>query len=448
MFEYTEKEAAQVALDASKSAQASPQLKAIDPKGKKLSTMFNGMIAPLIPYAMRGVIWYQGESNGADGMGYRDMTEALLTSWRDRWGGRAFPFYYVQICSFFWYGTDYHLLDIWEAQKACLTIPNTGMAGTSDISQPWTWHPRNKLDVGNRLALWALAKDYPSTQLKAGGKAADLIYCSPMYRSVKFQGNTAIITFDHAGEGLKSLDGKPLTHFMLSGNDKVFHNAEAEIDGDKVILKAKDVDSPVAARCGWVQTSEPNLGNSAGLPVINFRTDDWKHVFSAPRLGTWYANGGEWSMENGVYSQVDDRTHSKLITGIRPWSNYTFEVELRKTGGMGSVKVYYRMGESGFYGFGVDWDGNDEAAIKAWGGGTGLKGVDCGFETGRWYKVKVVAKDNTAKVFIDGKLLIDHTDKEDNAHKSGGVGVGGMKSKAQFRNMRLTDEAGKVLFGD
>jgi sialate O-acetylesterase len=220
MFEYTEKEAAQVALDASKSPQASPQLKAIDPKGKKLSTMFNGMIVPLIPYAMRGVIWYQGESNGADGMGYRDMVEAMLTSWRDRWGGRAFPFYYVQICSFFWYGTDYHLLDMWEAQKACLKIPNTGMVGTSDISQPWTWHPRNKLDVGNRLALWALAKDYPSTELRAGGKAADLIYCGPMYRSVKFQGNKAIIAFDHAGEGLKSLNGKPLTHFMLSGNDK------------------------------------------------------------------------------------------------------------------------------------------------------------------------------------------------------------------------------------
>jgi hypothetical protein len=337
---------------------------------------------------------------------------------------------------------------MWEAQTASLKIPNTGMVGTSDISQPWTWHPRNKLDVGNRLALWALAKDYPSTELRAGGKAADLIYCGPMYRSVKFQGNKAIIAFDHAGEGLKSLDGKPLTHFMLSGDDKVFHNAEAEIDGDNVILKAKDVDSPVAARCGWVQTSEPNLGNSAGLPVINFRTDDWMHVFSAPRLGPWYANGGEWSLENGIYSQVDDRTQSKLITGIRPWSNYTFEVELRKTGGIGSVKVYYRMGENGFYGLGVDWDGNDEAAIKAWGGGTGLKGVDCEFETGRWYQVKVVAKDDTVKVFIDGKLLIDHTDKKDNAHKSGGVGVGGMKSKAQFRNMKLTDEAGKVLFSD
>ena len=436
-FPHTKKEAALAAKE--KPAPAVPPIEKVTVKGRTPSAMFNGMIAPLIPYAMRGVIWYQGESNGLDGMGYRDMTEAMLTSWRNRWGDEAFPFYYVQICTFFWYGTDYHLLDMWEAQTACLKIPHTGMVGTSDISQPWTWHPRNKFDVGNRLALWALAKDY--------GKK-DLVYSGPMKMMVKFKGNTAFVLFEHSAKGLKSLDGKPITGFMLAGKDKVFYNAEAKINGDNiVILTSKEVSTPVAARCGWVQTSESNLGNSAGLPVIPFRTDDWKNVFSAPRLGRWYSNGGTWSVKDGVYSQTDDRTHSKLVSGIRPWKNYTFEVELKKTGGTGSVKVYYRMAEHGFYALGVDWDGSAKAGIKATGGGTQGELVKCEFTSGQWHKVKVVVKDDTAKVFLDGKLVLTHTDKKADAHKAGGVGVGGMKCTAQFRNILLTDESGNVLFG-
>ena len=435
-FPYTKKEAVLAAKN--KPAPAVPPIEKVAVKGRTQSAMFNGMIAPLIPYAMRGVIWYQGESNGLDGMGYRDMTEAMLTSWRNRWGDDPFPFYYVQICTFFWYGTDYHLLDMWEAQTACLKIPNTGMVTTSDISQPWTWHPRNKFDVGNRLALWAMAKDY--------GKK-NIICSGPMYTSVKFAGNKAIVTFDHAAKGLKSLDGKPLTNFMLSGKDKVFYNAEATIDGDTVMVTSKEVPKPVAARCGWVQTSESNLGNSAGLPVMPFRTDDWKNVFSAPRLGRWYTNGGTWSVKDGVYTQTDDRTHSKLVSGIRPWKNYTFEVELKKTGGKGSVKVYYRMAEHGFYGFGVDWGGSAEAGIKATGGGTQGKQVKCAFKSGQWHKVKVVVTDDTAEVFLDGQSILVHTDPKSDAHKAGGVGVGGMKCTAQFRNMKVTDESGKVLFG-
>jgi len=433
---------ADAALASDKDIPDFPQLPKGDIYGgghpSKPTALFNGMIAPLVPYAMRGTIWYQGESNHGDGMLYRDRMEALITSWRKLWGGEPFPFYYVQLCPFYWTYGSFGLQGIWEAQSAALDITNTGIAGTSDIAEPWTWHPRNKYDVGNRLALWALAKDY-------GQK--DIVYSGPIFKSMKSEHGKAIVSFEHAGDGLKSLDGEPLSYLVIAGEDKVFYNADVEIDGDKLVLSSKQVGEPIAVRYGWCQTAEPNLGNSTGLPAIAFRTDDWEEVISTPRLNNWCMGAGEWSVEKGVYTQADDHAWAKLFTGIQAWSNYTFEVEAKKTGG-DALFVYFRMDKKGSYRWPVGGWGGKKMQIQTAGGGSGSKLVDYEIETDKWYNLKIVAKDNTFELFIDGESVLQHEDKNDKAHKSGGVGVGGWRNTAQYRNMKLTDESGKVLFSD
>ena len=405
-------------------------------QGNKPTTLFNSMIAPLVPYAMRGVIWYQGEYSKSFVTQHKDTMEALITSWRKLWGGEPFPFYFVQLSPCYWFHSHFGLQGTWEAQSSVLEIPNTGMVGTSDIAEPWTRHTKNKFDVGNRLALWALAKDYDRK---------DLVYSGPILKSVTFTGNQAIVTFDHTAKGLKSLDGTPLSYLLISGKDKVFYNADVEIDGDRLVLSSKKVRNPVAVRYGWCPTAEPNLGNSAGLPAIAFRTDDWEEVLSTPRLGAWRVGAGQWSEANGVYTQSDVRALTRLFTGFQDWRNYTFELEAKNTGV--HMYIYFRMNRKGSYSWYID---GKKSSIRAAGGGSGSKGVAWEIKPDTWYKLKVVAKDNTFELFVDGKLIQTHTDKDErkNAHKTGGVGVGGLHHKAQFRNMKVTDESGKVLFRD
>ena len=402
----------------------------------KPTTLFNSMIAPLVPYAMRGVTWYQGEYNKNFVTLHKDKMEALITSWRKLWGGEPFPFYFVQLSPCYWSHSHFGMQGTWEAQSSVLEIPNTGIVGTSDIAEPWTRHTKNKFDVGNRLALLALAKDY-------GRK--DLAYSGPIYKSVKFTGNQAIVTFDHTAKGLKSLDGKPLSYLVIAGKDRVFYNADVEIDGATLVLSSKKVRNPVALRYGWCPTAEPNLGNSAGLPAIAFRTDDWEEVLSTPRLGEWRVGAGEWSVAKGVYTQADDRGLTGLFTGFQDWRNYTFELEVKRTGVI--AYIYFRMNKKGSYSWNV---GDNDSSIQSKGGGSGSKRVACEIGPDKWYKLKVVAKDNTFELFVDGTLILTHTDKDErkNAHKTGGVGVGGLHITAQFRNMKVTDESGKVLFGE
>jgi len=405
-------------------------------RGNKPTTLFNSMIAPLVPYAMRGVIWYQGAYSAGFVALHKDTMEALITSWRTLWGGEQFPFYTVQLSPCDWAHSHFGLQGTWEAQFAVLEIPKTGMVGTSDIAESTTYTSKNKFDVGNRLALWALAKDYDRK---------DLVYSGPIVKSVKFTGNQAFVTFDHAAKGLKSLDGTPLSYLVISGKDKVFYNADIEIDGDTLVLSSKKVRKPVAVRYGWCPTAEPNLGNSAGLPAIAFRTDDWKEVLSMPWLGEWRVDGGEWSVAKGVYTQADGQGLTRLFTGFQDWGNYTFELEAKNTGV--HMYIYFRMNRKGSYSWYID---GKKSSVRATGGGSGSKGVACEIDPGKWYKLKVVAKDNTFELFVDGKSILVHTDKDErkNAHKTGGVGVGGLHHKAQFRNMKVTDESGKVLFSD
>jgi sialate O-acetylesterase len=228
--------------------------------------MYNGMIAPLKPLAIRGVIWYQGESNVGNGLAYAGKMRALIGGWRHVWG-YDFPFYFVQIAPYSGYGLG-ALPPLWEAQVASLKIPGTGMAVTTDLVENIRdIHPRNKIDVGNRLALWALAKDY--------GKK-DLVFSGPLYKAMKVEGGKIRLSFAHVGGGLQSRDGQPLTEFEIAGADGKFLPAEAAIDGDTVLVQAKGIAAPAQARFGWRNVANPNLVNKQGLPASPFQTSNWQ----------------------------------------------------------------------------------------------------------------------------------------------------------------------------
>jgi len=230
------------------------------------TVLYNAMIAPLLPYRIRGAIWYQGESNHTEAYRYRRLFPAMIQNWRDDWGQGDFPFYYVQIAPFL-YAEPVTAAELREAQLMTLSVPNTGMAVTSDISEIDDIHPRNKQDVGKRLALWALAKTY--------GKK--IVYSGPVYKSMDVEGSTVRLHFDHVGGGLVARDGD-LTDFTIAGADRVFVDAKAVIDGDTILVSSPHVDAPVAVRFGWTNTAAPNLFNKEGLPASTFRTDDWPGV--------------------------------------------------------------------------------------------------------------------------------------------------------------------------
>ncbi len=240
------------------------------------TALYNGMIHALTPFSIRGAIWYQGEANRNDGLIYARKMEALIKGWRNAWQVGDFPFYYVQLAPFNYAysqrddGNDvpdfFRLPLIWEAQLEALNIRNTGMAVITDITNLYDIHPRNKKDVGYRLALWALAKTYDKK---------DLVYSGPIYRSVTIEGNKIRIHFDYVGSGLTSLNHQPLSWFEIAGKDRTFYKAKAEIDGKTVLVWNESVKEPAAVRFGWHQLAVPNLGNKEGLPASPFRTDRW-----------------------------------------------------------------------------------------------------------------------------------------------------------------------------
>ncbi|MSU79244.1 MAG: sialate O-acetylesterase [Gemmataceae bacterium] len=228
--------------------------------------MYNGMIAPVQPFALRGITWYQGESNVGEGMKYRDKMESLIKGWRRVWGAEL-PFYHVQIAPFSGYGAD-KLPPLWEAQVASLKIPQTGMVVCTDlVDNVKDIHPANKQPYGERLALWALAKDY--------GKK-DLVYSGPLYKSIKIEGAKVRVSFAHVGGGLEARGGKALSEFEIAGKDGKFVAAEATIDGGTVVVQATGVAEPTQVRYGWRNMANPNLMNKEGLPASPFRSLDWQ----------------------------------------------------------------------------------------------------------------------------------------------------------------------------
>ncbi len=226
--------------------------------------LYNGMVHSIVPYGMRGAIWYQGESNNGEGMLYHEKMKALIHGWRKVWGNDSMPFGFVQLAPYTYGGDPTRLAGIWEAQTATLKVPHTGMAVTVDVANLKDIHPRNKQDVGRRLALWALSESY-------GQKG--VVYSGPIYKSMKVKGSGIRVSFDHVGGGLVSRDDKPLNWFTIAGDNGKFVEATATIDGQDVVVTAESVAKPTAVRFGWSQLAEPNLSNKEGLPASPFRTD-------------------------------------------------------------------------------------------------------------------------------------------------------------------------------
>jgi len=233
------------------------------------SHMYNAMIHPLLPYTIKGALWYQGESNNGEGMLYHEKMKALIAGWRSVWNNPELPFYFVQLAPFR-YGSDNdpRLPGIWQAQLETLKVPHTGMAVTTDITTLRNIHPPNKQDVGKRLALWALVKDY--------GKKLKGQYSGPIFSKIDHAEGKDSLTVhfqkDSTG-GLTTNDKKPVSHFEIAGKDGKWHPAKATIVyGDHLIVKSDAVKKPVHVRFGWHQMAEPNLVNGAGLPASPFST--------------------------------------------------------------------------------------------------------------------------------------------------------------------------------
>ncbi len=233
----------------------------IDPEknSKSPTKLYNGMIHPLIPYTLKGVIWYQGESNSSRAIQYRKLFPALIKSWRAEWKSE-FPFYFVQIAPH-----HQQLPEIREAQFMTLrSVPNTGMAVITDAGDSLDIHPRNKEIVGRRLSLWALNKVY--------GKK-DSIFSGPLYRRIRKENGSIRVYFDHTEKGLTAKDGA-LREFMIAGADKRFVPAIAKIEGNTIVVWSDEVKEPEAVRFAWKNVMRPNLYNGAGLPASPFRTDE------------------------------------------------------------------------------------------------------------------------------------------------------------------------------
>lgn len=230
------------------------------------TVLYNGMIAPLIPFAIRGAIWYQGEANVGRAAQYEQLFPEMISDWRSRWKEGNFPFYFVQIAPYKYGGDGALAAALRDAQRKSLATPNTGMIVTLDIGDSSNIHPSNKQEVGRRLSLWALANTY-------GEKG--LVYSGPLYSGMKIQGSRVIVSFEHTDGGLIAKGGS-LTGFQVAGAAGDFVPAKAVIRGNKVVVYADKILHPAAVRYGWSDIAEAHLFNKSGLPASSFSTADGK----------------------------------------------------------------------------------------------------------------------------------------------------------------------------
>ncbi|MEK6645727.1 MAG: sialate O-acetylesterase [Candidatus Firestonebacteria bacterium] len=233
--------------------------------------LYNAMISPITSFAIKGVIWYQGESNANRAYQYRKLFPAMIEGWRKAWDD-DFPFLFVQLANFMPKKTEpaqSAWAELREAQLMTLSIPNTAMAVIIDIGDTTDIHPKNKQDVGMRLALPALAKVY--------GKK-DIVYSGPIYKSMKIEENKIRLYFDHIGSGLGVQNSAELVGFAIAGEDKKFLWAKAVIDGNTIVVSNENVAKPVAVRYAWADNPDCNLYNKEKLPASPFRTDDWEGI--------------------------------------------------------------------------------------------------------------------------------------------------------------------------
>jgi sialate O-acetylesterase len=236
------------------------------------SQLYNAMIAPLIQFPVAGAIWYQGESNAGEAFKYRTLFPGLINNWRNKWG-YTFPFFWVQLANYMKADSlpvQSDWAELREAQNMTLQLPQTGQAVIIDVGEAADIHPKNKQDVGYRLALAAEKVMY----------SKDIVYSGPVYQSMKTDGNKIIIQFTNTGSGLLAKDKYGyLKGFAIAGSDQHFVWANAWIDGDKVIVQGNGVQNPVAVRYAWGNNpDDANLYNREGIPASPFRTDSFKGI--------------------------------------------------------------------------------------------------------------------------------------------------------------------------
>jgi sialate O-acetylesterase len=239
--------------------------------GQVAGRLYNGMVKPMAPFAIKGMLWYQGESNAIthDGMHYADKMKSLVDSWRKDWEIENLPVYSVALAPCYYTHrkdplthTTETLPELWEAQTASLAIPNTEMVVVSDLVENLgDIHPTYKWELGRRLAVLALAKQYGHKKLE---------YTGPRFKGMQVKDNKVILSFTHA-DGLKANDGKALNWFEIAGSDGVFKQANAEINGNKVMVSNPEVTQPQQLHLGWNEIAQPNLVNNAGFPAMQFR---------------------------------------------------------------------------------------------------------------------------------------------------------------------------------
>jgi sialate O-acetylesterase len=316
------------AENALKAGQAAPEMPA-QPERLKVghgadTGTYQAMIHPLVPYALRGFLWYQGESNNGEGMLYTSKKQALIAGWRKQFRAPEAPFLFVQLAPYN-YGEPrkFDLPGIWWAQQETLKIPHTGMAVINDIGNVKDIHPTQKAEVARRLALWAFADTYGKT---------DLVKSGPLFGKYKVTDGTIAIQFTHTGGGLATRDGKAPDHFEIAGLDAVYHPALAKIsdDGNSILLTSPEVPKPDRVRFAWSQTAEPNLTNREGLPAAAFNTH-WPidptlgqnisagkpHLSSGPNTHGWNRGitDGNWGNTAGTcYATDQSPTFPKFVT--------------------------------------------------------------------------------------------------------------------------------------
>lgn len=237
------------------------------------SLLYNAMIHPLLPLQVKGAIWYQGENNAGRAYQYRTSFPLMITDWRKKFNQGNFPFYFVQLASYNSGNGDAIKGSNWaelrEAQTLTLSLPNTGMAVTTDIGESKDIHPKNKQDVGKRLAAVALNKTY--------GLSNE--YSGPVYQSMKINGGSITLSFTHTGSGLQTKNGAALQGYFIAGADAQYHAAKATIQGNTVVVSSDEVSKPVAVRYAWADDAgDANLFNKDGFPAVPFRTDHWKGI--------------------------------------------------------------------------------------------------------------------------------------------------------------------------
>ena len=229
--------------------------------------LYNAMINPLVNFPIAGAIWYQGESNASRAAQYKDLFPLMIRDWRQKWG-YDFPFYFAQIANYMQVqegAEESEWAELREAQLQTLNVENTGMAVLIDVGEANDIHPKNKVDVGKRLALNALANTY--------GK--NVSYSGPIYESYVIEGDAIRISFTHTDGGLVAKGADKLEGFYIAGADHKFHKADAVIEGDTIVVKSNEVSFPVAVRYAWADNPVCNLYNGADLPASPFRTDSW-----------------------------------------------------------------------------------------------------------------------------------------------------------------------------